>query len=86
MAHLIRFGSDRLVCGRVAIVLFGLLLSAAPAVAQQSGIVTGIVRDPQGGVLPGVTVTVSSESLIGGNRSTVTGEAGSYQFALPPGT
>ena len=40
----------------------------------------------QGGVLPGVTVTVSGESLIGGNRTTVTGEAGSYQFTLPPGT
>jgi hypothetical protein len=59
---------------------------AAPAAAQQTGILAGVVRDAQGGVLPGVTVSVSSESLIGGTRSTVTGEAGSYQFSLPPGT
>jgi hypothetical protein len=62
------------------------VLVAVPALAQQTGTLTGVVRDAQGGVLPGVTVSVSGEALIGGNRSTVTGEAGSYQFALPPGT
>jgi hypothetical protein len=59
---------------------------ARPAIAQQTGTLVGLVRDAQGGVLPGVTVTVSSDSLIGGTRSSVTGEAGSYQFSLPPGT
>ena len=59
---------------------------AATALAQQTGTLTGVVHDGQGGVLPGVTVTVSGESLIGGNRSTVTGAAGSYQLTLPPGT
>jgi hypothetical protein len=54
--------------------------------AQQTGTLTGVVNDAQGGVLPGVTVTVSGESLIGGSRTTVTQDAGSYQFALPPGT
>lgn len=62
------------------------LLPAATAHAQQTGTLTGVVRDAQAGVLPGVTVTVSGEALIGGSRSTVTGEAGSYQFALPPGS
>lgn len=55
--------------------------------AQQSGTLSGIVKDAQGGVLPGVTVSVSGEALIGGARTAVTGESGSYQIAaLPPGT
>jgi hypothetical protein len=63
-----------------------LTIMAAPAAAQQTGMLSGVVKDSQGAVLPGVTVTVASEALIGGDRSTVTGEAGSYQFsALPPG-
>ncbi len=57
------------------------------ASAQQTGTLSGTVRDAQGGVLPGVTVSASGESLIGGARTTVTGEAGSYQMpTLPPGT
>lgn len=63
-----------------------LLFLAVPVLAQQTGTLTGVVRDAQGGVLPGVAVTASGESVIGGARSTVTGEAGSYQFVLPPGT
>ena len=51
------------------------VLLAAPATAQQTGTLTGLVHDAQGGVLPGVTVTVSSDSLIGGSRTSVTGEA-----------
>jgi hypothetical protein len=38
-------------------------------------------------VLPGVTVTVASQSLIGGARTAITGETGAYQLpTLPPGT
>ena len=62
------------------------LLHPAASEAQQQGTLTGAVRDAQGGVLPGVSITVTSESLIGGSRSTVSGDAGSYQFTLPPGT
>lgn len=62
-------------------------LLTAPAAAQQTGLLTGLVRDSQGGVLPGVTVTVSSPALIGGSRITTTGGLGNYQFTtLPPGT
>jgi hypothetical protein len=61
-------------------------LDPSAAAAQQLGTLTGAVRDAQGGVLPGVNVTVTGESLIGGSQSTVTGEAGSYQFTLPSGT
>src|SRR5918993_2351756 len=63
-----------------------LLLTSTAALGQQTGTLTGVVRDAQAAVLPGVTVTVSGESLIGGTRNTVTGAAGSYQFTLPPGT
>jgi hypothetical protein len=60
-------------------------LVAAPAAAQvQSGTVSGVVRDQQGGVLPGVTVT-----LAGSDRTLTftTSEDGLYRFFnLPPGT
>ncbi|HWM28932.1 MAG TPA: TonB-dependent receptor, partial [Woeseiaceae bacterium] len=66
-------------------VLFCLI--AAPAFAQQTGTLSGVVRDAQGGVLPGVTVSVASPALIGGARTAITGEAGTYQLPpLPPGT
>jgi hypothetical protein len=63
------------------------IASAATSIsAQQTGTLSGVVRDAQSAVLPGVTVSVSSPSLIGGARTTVTGETGNYQFtALPPG-
>ena len=73
------------VCAR-GIWVIVLVALAAPAAAQQTGTLTGTVRDAQGAVLPGVTVTTTGETLIGGSRTTVTGEAGSYQVALPPGT
>jgi hypothetical protein len=60
---------------------------AVSASAQQTGTIAGTVRDAQGGLLPGVTVTARSDALIGGSQVVVTGEAGAYQFAtLPPGT
>jgi hypothetical protein len=70
----------------VAVAVWAALLLAVDARAQQTGTLSGVVRDAQGGVLPGVTVSASSPSLIGGARSAITGEAGSYTFQLPPGT
>src|SRR4030095_14256306 len=61
------------------------LALAAPAAAQvQSGTIAGIVRDEQGGVLPGVTVTLTSAD----RTATFTTEAdGRFRFLdLPPGT
>src|SRR5579884_254533 len=47
---------------------------------------TGTVRDAQGGVLPGVTVTATSPALIG-SQTSVTESNGTYQFpSLPEGT
>lgn len=62
-------------------------LAAGVAGAQtQTGTLTGVVTDEQGGVMPGVTVTIESPALLGGSRTTVTGETGTYQFVqLPPG-
>lgn len=61
--------------------------SAATAQIGQTATLTGTVIDASGGVLPGVTVTVTSDALIGGTRTAVTDESGVYRFpALPPGT
>jgi hypothetical protein len=58
---------------------------AAPALAQQTGAVGGTVRDAQGGVLPGVTVTASGGATA--PRSAVSNEQGTYSITgLPPGT
>jgi Carboxypeptidase regulatory-like domain/TonB dependent receptor-like, beta-barrel len=52
-----------------------------------TGKLTGEVRDEQGAPLPGVTVEISSPSLMGGPRSQITTETGTYHFiSLPPGT
>src|SRR5947208_11157069 len=63
------------------------LLPTAPAWAQiGQGRLNGTVTDTQGAVLPGVTVTATSPSLIG-TRTTVTEADGRYLFpALPSGT
>lgn len=62
------------------------MCTSVPAFAQQTGTVSGVVKDSQGAVLPGATVTASSPALIGGERKVVTGEAGAYQISnLPPG-
>src|SRR5688572_8049372 len=63
--------------------------SPANAVAQigQTATLTGTVVDASGGVLPGATVTVTGEAVIGGSRTAVTDGNGLYRFpALPPGT
>lgn len=63
------------------------LLSATEAYPQRlTGAIRGVVRDPSGAPIPGVTVEITSEALIGGPRAVVTGEEGLYRFpALPPG-
>ena len=68
-------------------ILSVLLLLAAPAVAsaQTSGVIAGAVKDEQGGVLPGVSLTLRNADT--GVTREVTSEAdGTYRFAgLPPG-
>ena len=65
---------------------FLLLLTAVIALGQTSrGTVTGIVTDPQAGVVPGATVEITNLES-GVKRSTSTNEAGLYRFdAVDPG-
>ena len=54
--------------------------------AQSYGRIEGVVKDAQGLVLPGVSVALSGEAVIG-ERLATTDVDGSYRFqALPPGT
>ena len=71
----------KLIASLFLIVALGSLLFGQ----TQTGTITGKVTDETGAVLPGVTVTATSEALIG-PRTMVTTETGSYQFvSLPPG-
>jgi hypothetical protein len=65
------------------------MLAAATAHAQvlQTGSIAGIVTDNSNAILPGVTVALSGDKLIGGEQSQITDATGSYRFdRLPPGT
>ncbi|MGH9461949.1 MAG: TonB-dependent receptor [Vicinamibacteria bacterium] len=63
------------------------LLSATSAYPQRlTGSIRGVLKDTTGASLPGATLEVRSEALIGGPRATVSGDDGQYRFpALPPG-
>ena len=67
--------------------LFALILLSVSAFAQETtGGIQGTVKDPQGAVISGASVTVSGPALIGTQTST-TDSAGNYRFdRLPPGT
>jgi outer membrane receptor protein involved in Fe transport len=70
---------------RILILSLLVLLAALPLAAQSlTGTITGTVKDEQGGVLPGVTVTLAGKT---GTRTVVTDAEGGYRFAgLDPGT
>ena len=54
--------------------------------ASSTGTIQGRVTDASGAILPGVTITAASPSMIG-NQSQVSNENGAYRFpAVPPGT
>src|ERR1051326_3175392 len=62
-----------------------MLLPASAAMAQAT--LTGVVKDPSGAVLPGVTVEASSPALIEKTRTAVTDGSGAYKIIdLRPGT
>jgi hypothetical protein len=72
-----------------AALALGLALPSSSAAqgggASSTGTIQGRVSDTSGAVLPGVTVTATSPSMIG-TQSQVTSENGSYRFpAVPPG-
>ena len=62
------------------------LVPGAVSAQQTNGVIAGQVRDATGGVLPGVTVEVTSPALIERVRSVVTGDDGQYRIVeLRPG-
>ncbi|HWI17138.1 MAG TPA: TonB-dependent receptor, partial [Vicinamibacterales bacterium] len=64
-----------------------ILLGAPLAHAQTTGSITGVVTDGSGAVLPGATITLSGERLIGGPQTQVSDTGGAYRFdRLVPGT
>src|SRR5262249_9796290 len=67
------------------IVLLAVLFSASPSFAQSTGTIQGLVTDSQGGVLPGVAVTVHNTAS-GIDRVMPTDPAARYLAApLPAG-
>ena len=72
---------------RILICVF-VLLAAANAHAQvQTGSIVGVATDASSAVMPGVTVSLSGERLIGGVQTQVTDSGGAYRFdRLPPGS
>jgi hypothetical protein len=72
---------------RPLLLLFALALLVPGLAHAQVGAIAGIVRDASGGVMPGVTVQVTSPALIEKVRSSVTDDNGRYQITvLPVGT
>lgn len=68
----------------VVFVVFGMFLMVGSASAQS--VISGLVRDESGAVLPGVTVEASSPVLIERVRSVVTDDQGRYRIVdLRPG-
>jgi hypothetical protein len=62
-------------------------LGLIPAMASAQGSITGVVKDPSGAVLPGVTVEAASPVLIEKVRTVVTDGTGQYRIVdLRPGT
>ena len=64
-----------------------LVVFLLPAAAFAQAAITGVVKDPSGGVLPGVTVEAASPVLIEKVRSVVSDGTGQYRIVdLRPGT
>jgi hypothetical protein len=63
------------------------LFFPADAIAQiATGTIAGVVSDSSGAVLPGATVSLAGERLIGGTQTQTTDTTGAYRFdRLPPG-
>jgi hypothetical protein len=64
------------------------VLGAATAASAQvqTGSIVGAVSDSSGAMLPGVSVTLGGDRLIGGSQTMVTDTSGTYRFdRLPPG-
>src|ERR1051326_224085 len=52
--------------------------------SQTTGTITGRAQDSSGALIPGVEITITSPAMIGGARTAVTDETGTYRFTLLP--
>ena len=66
------------------VALMSVAMIGTASAQVQNGVISGTVRDQQGGSLPGATVTLEGQ---GPSRVFVTEADGQYRFlAVPPGT
>ena len=78
-------GWRNIIWALTAVLALGTSAFAQGGGASSTGSISGEVKDAQGGVLPGVTVTATSPAQIG-SLTAVTNEAGIYRFpSVPPG-
>ena len=69
----------------LSLLLLSTSVAAAQAVSATTGAINGRVTDNTGAILPGVTVTLASPSMMG-TRTAITTAEGQYRFpAIPPG-
>src|SRR5215468_7201828 len=67
-------------------IVWFVVLLMVPASAFAQATLSGVVKDPSGAVLPGVTVDAASPVLIEKTRTAVTDGTGQYRLPeLPPG-
>jgi len=66
---------------RITLAVILALVLSAPAFAQATGAITGVISDPSGGVMPGVTVEATNTGT-GQVRTTVSGADGFYTLPL----
>ena len=72
---------------RVVFVCLCMALAVNARAQVQTGSIAGVVSDTSSAVLPGVTVTLTGEKLIGGAQVQATDGSGAYRFdRLPPGS
>jgi hypothetical protein len=70
----------------LTLVIAVVLLVPSSSLAQSGSAIAGVVKDPSGAVMPGVTVEASSPALIEKVRTAVTDGAGQYKIVnLVPG-
>src|SRR6266850_957728 len=85
-SHSLRRERMKRFLGLVALVI-GVGLAAPLAAQVQTGSILVRATDPQGAVMPGVTITISSPVLVAGTMTAVTDAGGVYRFpSLVPGT
>src|ERR1043165_2374120 len=68
---------------RVWFVLIAICTIAVPAGAQVGGSLSGTIKDPTGGVVPGVAVTATN-TVLGAETTVVTDAQGYYSFPKLP--